>query len=114
MNRRIPTEIINIVKKYKSITIKIDNMEEKFDIIESREILKHYLEQRELFDYDYLPFAVLDDDYLCLDFNKEKVKIVYWSSERVLEDKNLGIWIIYNSVQQFLDNILIANYRKIS
>lgn len=65
-----------------------------------------------MFDYDYLPLAILDDDYLCLHFNNEKVEIVYWSSDRVLEDKSIGILTIYNSIQQLLDDILITKDRN--
>ena len=66
LNRIIPKEIKSIIATQRTLDILIDGVTENFVVIPMDEILEVYKEQENLFDYDVIPFAILDDDYLCL------------------------------------------------
>ena len=66
LNRIIPKEIKSIIATQRALDILIDGVTENFVVIPMDEMLEVYKEQENLFDYDVIPFAILDDDYLCL------------------------------------------------
>ena len=66
LNRIIPKEIKSIIATQRTLDILIDGVTENFVVIPMDEMLEVYKEQENLFDYDVIPFAILDDDYLCL------------------------------------------------
>ena len=66
LNRIIPKEIKSIIATQRTLDILIDGVMENFVVIPMDEMLEVYKEQENLFDYDVIPFAILDDDYLCL------------------------------------------------
>ena len=66
LNRIIPKEIKSIIATQRILDILIDGVTENFVVIPMDEMLEVYKEQENLFDYDVIPFAILDDDYLCL------------------------------------------------
>ena len=70
------------------------------------EMLEVYKEQENLFDYDVIPFAILDDDYLCLYYQNNGISIIYWSSERALESKNMAIFQLYSSYEDFVKDCI--------
>lgn len=92
LNRIIPKEIKSIIATQRTLDILIDGVTENFVVIPMDEMLEVYKEQENLFDYDVIPFAILDDDYLCLYYQNNEISIIYWSSERALESKNMAIF----------------------
>ena len=63
LNRIIPKEIKSIIATQRTLDILIDGVTENFVVIPMDEMLEVYKEQENLFDYDVIPFAILDDDY---------------------------------------------------
>lgn len=102
LNRIIPKEIKSIIATQRTLDILIDGVTENFVVIPMDEILEVYKEQENLFDYDVIPFAILDDDYLCLYYQKNGISIIYWSSERALESRKMAIFQIYSSYEEFV------------
>lgn len=102
LNRIIPKEIKSIIATRRTVNILIDGKLENFVIIPMDEMLEVYKEQENLFDYDVIPFAILDDDYLCLYYQNNEISIIYWSSERALESKDIAIFPIYSSYEDFI------------
>ena len=101
VNKVIPNEIKKIILTRKELDILVGNRLERFIVISPKEILKIYREQEELFDYDIIPFASLDDDYLCLYYQHTNISIIYWSSERALESKKMAIFELNSSYIDF-------------
>ena len=102
LNRIIPKEIKSIIATQRTVDILIDGVTENFVVIPMDEMLEVYKEQENLFDYDVIPFAILDDDYLCLYYQKNGISIIYWSSERALESRKMAIFQIYSSYEEFV------------
>ena len=102
LNRIIPKEIKSIIATQRTLDILIDGVTENFVVIPMDEMLEVYKEQENLFDYDVIPFAILDDDYLCLYYQKNGISIIYWSSERALESRKMAIFQIYSSYEEFV------------
>ena len=80
LNRIIPKEIKSIIATQRTLDILIDGVTENFVVIPMDEMLEVYKEQENLFDYDVIPFAILDDDYLCLYYQNNGISIIYWLS----------------------------------
>ena len=102
LDRIIPNEIKSIIENKSTVNILIDGEMENFVVIPIDEMLDVYNEQENLFDYDVIPFAILDDDYLCLYYQKNGISIIYWSSERALESRKMAIFQIYSSYEEFV------------
>ena len=60
LNRIIPKEIKSIIATQRTLDILIDGVTENFVVIPMDEMLEVYKEQENLFDYDVIPFAILD------------------------------------------------------
>lgn len=71
LNRIIPKEIKSIIATQRILDILIDGVTENFVVIPMDEMLEVYKEQENLFDYDVIPFAILDDDYLFMSILSE-------------------------------------------
>ena len=106
LNRIIPKEIKSIIATQRILDILIDGVTENFVVIPMDEMLEVYKEQENLFDYDVIPFAILDDDYLCLYYRNNGISIIYWSSERALESKNMAIFQLYSSYEDFVKDCI--------
>lgn len=106
LNRIIPKEIKSIIATQRTLDILIDGVTENFVVIPMDEMLEVYKEQENLFDYDVIPFAILDDDYLCLYYQNNEISIIYWSSERALESKNMAIFQLYSSYEDFVKDCI--------
>ena len=106
LNRIIPKEIKSIIATQRTLDILIDGVTENFVVIPMDEMLEVYKEQENLFDYDVIPFAILDDDYLCLYYQNNEISIIYWSSERALESKNMAIFQLYSSYEDFVTDCI--------
>ena len=102
-NHNIPEELKNFIENNNSFRIIIDDSLEEFEILKPIEILRAYTEQDDLFDYDIIPFALLDDDYLCIYFINNKISIIYWSTERALESKKHAIFKLFDSYKDFIN-----------
>ena len=109
LNRIIPKEIKSIIATQRTLDILIDGVTENFVVIPMDEMLEVYKEQENLFDYDVIPFAILDDDYLCLYYQNNEISIIYWSSERALESKNMAIFQLYSSYEDFVKDCITTN-----
>ena len=105
LNIIIPEQIKRIIESQEQFKILIDGHYESFKSISINELLAVYKEQENLFDYDIIPFAFLDDDFLCLYYKKDIISIIYWSSERALESKSMAIFEIYYSYEDFLHDM---------
>lgn len=97
LNLSIPEGIKKIIEINKEINIAVDGEMNNFIVLSPGEMLEVYKEQKDLFDYDIIPFAVLNDDYLCLYYQNCKITIIYWSSERAMESKELAMFELYSS-----------------
>ena len=106
LNRIIPKEIKSIIATQRTLDILIDGVTENFVVIPMDEMLEVYKEQENLFDYDVIPFAILDDDYLCLYYQNNEISIIYWSSERALESKNMAIFQLYSSYEDLVKDCI--------
>ena len=93
------------MKQKKEINLVVDGEMTKFIVLSPNEMLEAYKEQEDLFDYNIIPFALLDDDYLCLYYQNNKISIIYWSSERALESKELAIFELYSTYDEFIKEI---------
>lgn len=102
LNISIPEEIKQIIESNKEMNLIVDGEMNNFIILSPDEMLEAYKEQKDLFDYNIIPFAFLDDDYLCLNYKNHKISIIYWSTERAMESKTLGILELYSSYDDFL------------
>ena len=98
--------IKSIIATQRTLDILIDGVTENFVVIPMDEMLEVYKEQENLFDYDVIPFAILDDDYLCLYYQNNGISIIYWSSERALESKNMAIFQLYSSYEDFVKDCI--------
>ena len=105
LNLIIPEGIKKIIETKKEINLVVDGEMNKFIVLSPDEMLEAYKEQNDLFDYDIIPFALLDDDYLCLYYQNNKISIIYWSSERALESKELAIFELYSAYDEFIKEI---------
>ncbi len=103
LNAIIPEEIKKIIETKKDFNITVDGEMTNFTVLSPNEMLEAYEEQKDLFGYDFIPFAFLDDDYLCISIKKSGNSIIYWSSERAMESKRLAIFELYSSYNDFLD-----------
>ena len=110
LNRIIPKEIKSIIATQRTLDILIDGVAENFVVIPMDEMLEVYKEQENLFDYDVIPFAILDDDYLCLYYQNNGISIIYWSSERALESKNMAIFQLYSSYEDFVKDCITTKH----
>ena len=68
LNRIIPKEIKSIIATQRTLDILIDGVTENFVVIPMDEMLEVYKEQENLFDYDVIPFAILDDIIRIMEF----------------------------------------------
>ena len=102
LNVIIPEEIKKIIETNKEMNIIVDEEMNKFIVLSPDEMLEAYKEQKDLFDYNIIPFAFLDDDYLCLNYKNHNISIIYWSSERAMESKELAIFELYSSYDDFI------------
>ncbi len=102
LNTIIPERIKKIIETNKEINIKVDGETNNFIVLSPNEMLEAYNEQKDLFDYNIIPFALLDDDYLCLNYQNHNISIIYWSSERTMESKELAIFELYSSYEDFI------------
>ena len=102
LNLTIPEEIKKIIEANKEMNITVDGEMNIFKVLSPDEMLEAYKEQKDLFDYNIIPFALLDDDYLCLNYHNQNISIIYWSSERALESKELAIFELYASYDDFI------------
>lgn len=105
LNAVIPEEIKKIIETNKEINILVDGEMNNFIVLTPDEMLEAYKEQIDLFGYNIIPFAFLDDDYLCLNYNDNNISIIYWSSERALESKKLAVFELYSSYDDFVKNM---------
>ncbi len=106
LNVIIPEGIKKIIETNKEINILVDGEMNNFIVLSPDEMLEAYKEQKDLFDYNIIPFALLDDDYLCLNYQNNIISIVYWSSERAVESKNLAIFELYSSYDDLINTLL--------
>lgn len=83
----------------------MDHENTVFNILSFDEISESYKEQIDLFDCEIIPFASLEDDYLCLYYNNNSISVIYWSNERSLESKEAAIFELYKSCDSFMRNI---------
>ncbi len=102
LNVTIPNEINNILETNKELNIIVDGEMNSFETLSPDEMLEAYKEQQDLFDYNIIPFAVLDDDYLCLNYQNHNISIIYWSTERAIESKESAVFELYPSYNAFL------------
>ena len=102
LNTIIPERIKKIIETNKEISIKVDGETNDFIVLSPNEMLEAYNEQKDLFDYNIIPFAFLEDDYLCLNYQNHNISIIYWSSERAMESKELAIFELYSSYDDFI------------
>ena len=102
MNRIIPEDVKTIIEDNRTIKVMVDGEREEFVVLSPDEMLNAYEEQKDLFDYDIMPIAYLDDDYLCLRYNDHNISIIYWNSERAMEEKSLAIFELYESYRCFM------------
>lgn len=102
LNITIPEEIKEIIEKHDEINLVVDGEMNRIIILSPDEILDAYKEQEDLFDYDIIPFASLDDDYLCLNYKNNNIAIIYWSSERAMESKKMAVFELYSSYDDFI------------
>ena len=108
LNVIIPEGIKKIIETNKEMDIIVDGEMNNFIVLSPDEMLEAYKEQKDLFDYNIIPFAFLDDDYLCLNYNNYNISIIYWSSERAMESKELAIFELYSSYDDFLKECIIT------
>ena len=73
VNAIIPEGIKKIIETNKEINIIVDGEMNNFIVLSPVEMLEAYKEQRDLFDYNIIPFAILDDDYLGLNYKNQKI-----------------------------------------
>ncbi len=104
---KLPVEIVDFINTYPVYRISIDGVIENVISIKPDEI-NYYLEQRDLFGYDIIPISYIDDDYICLLYSYDNVKVIYWSSELVLEDKALGIFVLFERIEDFLNSCMVS------
>lgn len=109
MNRIIPEDVKTIIEDNRTIKVMVDGEREEFVVLSPDEMLNAYEEQKDLFDYDIMPIAYLDDDYLCLRYKDHNISIIYWSSERAMEEKRLAIFELNESYRCFYET---ANKRR--
>ena len=109
-NNKIPAEIKNLIRNTKFLTIPIDGYYEEITIPSDVEIIEMFEEQKNLFGYDIVPFAILDDDFICIHFKGERVTVIYWSSELALESTQMAIFELFPSIENFMNEI--KNVRK--
>ena len=102
VNKSIPEEIKTLIETKKNLNILLDNIMENFVVLSSDEILEAYKEQEDLFDYNIIPLASLDDDFLCLYYQNNNISIIYWSTERAFELKEMAIFELYSSWEEFV------------
>ena len=102
LNLTIPEGIKKIIETNKELNISVDGEKENFIVLSPDEMLEAYKEQEDLFGYDFIPFAFLDDDYLCLNYNNHNISVIYWSTERAIESKELAIFEVYSSCDELL------------
>lgn len=102
VNKSIPEEIKTLIETKKNLNILLDNIMENFVVLSSDEILEAYNEQEDLFDYNIIPLASLDDDFLCLYYRNNNISIIYWSTERAFELKEMAIFELYSSWEEFV------------
>ncbi len=102
VNKIIPEDIKKLIETKKILNVLVDGKMENFVVISADEMLEVYKEQENLFDYDVIPFAVLDDDYLCLYYQNNAISIIYWSSERAMESKDFAIFELYTAYEDFV------------
>ena len=105
INQTIPSEIKRIIETNDKLTITVDDEMEECIILSQNQIVEAYDEWQDLFDYSIIPFASIEDDYICLYYKNRDISIIYWSTERALEAKELAIFELYSSYNDFL-NIL--------
>ncbi|WP_026490299.1 SMI1/KNR4 family protein [Butyrivibrio sp. XBB1001] len=102
LNVNIPEGIKKIIETNRKMDIIVDGEMNNFIVLSPDEMLEAYKEQKDLFDYNIIPFAFLDDDYLCLNYKNHNISIIYWSSERAMESKELAIFELYSSYDDFI------------
>lgn len=102
-NHLLPIEIVDFLNTTSSYEIIIENIKETANNIAIDDI-SYYIEQRDLFDYDIIPISCIYDDFICLFYNKDKIQIIYWSSERALISRELGMFIMFDNIGDFFFN----------
>lgn len=105
LNICIPEQIKAIIELNNDLIVFMDEQKEIFKVISVDKLLEVYKEQEELFGYKIVPFAFLDDDYLCLFYKKSSISIIYWSTERALESKEMAIFELYSSYEDFIKQL---------
>ncbi len=110
-NHFIPVEITGFINSVSTYEIEIEHITERAINIAIDDV-SYYQEQRDLFDYDIIPISCVDEDFICLFFNKEKIQIIYWSSERATIDKELGIISLYDNINDFLLNCNVVELKS--
>ncbi len=106
IHRRMPHDLMEWMKTHRLYQVWIDNAYQEAIGIAPEEIMEHYEEQRDLFGYDIMPFAMIEDDYLCVRFKENGASdIIYWSSERALESPEMAVFPLYHSIAEFLCKI---------
>lgn len=101
LNITIPEEIKKIIETKKELNITVDGELSKFIVLSPDEMMEAYKEQSDLFGYDFVPFAFIDDDYLCLNYKNCDIPVVYWNTERATESKTLAVFELYSSYEDF-------------
>lgn len=109
LNIIIPEEIKKIIETNKEINLIVDDEMYNFIILSPDEMLEAYKEQKDLFDYNIIPFAFLEDDYLCLNYKNHKISIIYWSTERAIESKELAMFELYSSYYDFFETCILSS-----
>lgn len=97
-------EIKNFILKNSSFWFELDGKLEHFVVMGIDEIMHTYNKHYDLFGYDIIPFASLDDDFLCIQRNSS-IKIVYWSTERALESREMAISYVNSNINDFLRKV---------
>ena len=96
----LPDKIVFFVNNYVEYKIMIDGEIEILTNIKPNEI-NYYYEQRDLFGYDVIPISYINDDFICLFYLDDKIKVIYWSSERALESIDSGVFLLYDNIETF-------------
>ena len=81
----------------------IMNNEMYYPLQNNAEIIKKFFGKNFLKD---IVNDILDDDYLCLYYQNNGISIIYWSSERALESKNMAIFQLYSSYEDFVKDCI--------
>lgn len=79
----------------------MDGINEEFSNLSLNKMFEYYLEQQDLFGYNIVPFAIDLDDFLCIYFDEPEVSIIYWSSERAIESRDMAMFKVCDNIGSF-------------